>query len=108
MRHKILVVDDNADAAEMEAELLRVAGHDVQVAFDGPSALVLVESFVPDVALLDLGLPVMDGYELAAQLRQRLHPHRVRVIAVSGYAPRPHPRRARARGGVRPPSGKAR
>ncbi|MBA3231612.1 MAG: response regulator [Acidobacteria bacterium] len=73
---RILLVDDNEDAAEMLAESLRGLGHVVELAFDGPSALHLATRFVPDVALLDLGLPVIDGYELANRLRQ-----------VGGWAP---------------------
>jgi signal transduction histidine kinase/CheY-like chemotaxis protein len=81
---RILVVDDNSDAAELLAEALRHVGHDVQIALDGPEALRAVESFHPDVAVLDVGLPVMDGYELAQRLRSALDDH-VRFIAVTGY-----------------------
>ena len=67
---RVLIVDDNDDAAAMLAEVLRRQGHDVRVAHDGPAALAVSETFQPDVAILDIGLPVMDGYELAARLRQ--------------------------------------
>jgi CheY-like chemotaxis protein len=77
------VVDDNEDAAELLAEALRARGHEVRVAFDGPTALAAVEGAHPRVALLDLGLPVMDGYELARRLRARLGA--VRLVAVTGY-----------------------
>jgi PAS domain S-box-containing protein len=80
---RVLVVDDNADAAELLFELLSAIGHEVEIAFDGPRALELVDTFVPDVALLDIGLPVMDGYELARRLRGRLDG--VRLVAVTGY-----------------------
>jgi signal transduction histidine kinase len=79
---RILVVDDNADAAELLAEYLRQAGHLVALAHDGAQALRLVESFTPDVAILDIGLPVMDGYELAGRLRERLP---LRLAALTGY-----------------------
>jgi CheY-like chemotaxis protein len=79
----VLLVDDNQDAAEMMAELLRVMGHEVTVAHDGPSALAVMEDLAPAVALLDIGLPVMDGYELARQLRRR-HPE-MRLVALTGY-----------------------
>jgi signal transduction histidine kinase/CheY-like chemotaxis protein len=82
---KILVVDDNRDAAGLMAELLTVRGYEVRVAFDGPSAVAIVEDFIPDVALLDIGLPVMDGYELATQLRTLLVPYEIRFIAITGY-----------------------
>ncbi len=87
MRHakrRILLVDDNRDGAEMLAELLRAAGHEVVVAFDGPSALGTLPTFKPDVALLDIGLPVMDGYDLARKLRRAL-PEPPRLVAITGY-----------------------
>ena len=80
---RVLVVDDNVDAAELISEMLRVSGHDVVYAHDGPSALRVVETFKPDVALLDIGLPVMDGYELARRLRAMLGT--VRLVALTGY-----------------------
>ncbi len=92
----VLVVDDNVDAAELLAEALRSRGHEVQVAYDGPSALAAVEEVSPRVALLDLGLPVMDGFELARRLRERLGA--VRLVAVTGYGQEPD-RRASAQAG---------
>jgi PAS domain S-box-containing protein len=80
----ILVVDDNQDAADLLAEVLRDQGHDVQVAHDGPQALERLTAFRPEVAILDIGLPVMDGYELALALRDRLGPE-LRLLAVTGY-----------------------
>jgi PAS domain S-box-containing protein len=80
---KVLVVDDNVDAAEMLAEILRMSGYTTSVAHDGPEALELVPSFHPDIVLVDIGLPVMDGYELARRLRATLSG--VRLIAVTGY-----------------------
>ncbi len=82
---KVLVVDDNADAAELLAEALSCLGHHVQTAQDGPQALRLLEQFTPEVALLDIGLPVMDGYELARQIRARLGERPLWLIAVTGY-----------------------
>jgi CheY-like chemotaxis protein len=85
----VLVVDDNEDAAVMLQHALASLGYAVEVAYDGPSALEVCERFDPDVALLDIGLPVMDGYELAQRLRERLVetgrvPH-LRLLAVTGY-----------------------
>jgi PAS domain S-box-containing protein len=80
---RVLVVDDNLDAAAMLAEVLTARGHDVRVAADGPSAIVLAREHVPQVALLDIGLPVMDGYELGRLLLER-QPAPA-VIAISGY-----------------------
>jgi PAS domain S-box-containing protein len=82
---RIAVVDDNVDAAELMAEVLATAGHEVQVTHDGPATLQLLEWFRPEVALLDIGLPVMDGYELALRIRDRLGPEAPRLIAVTGY-----------------------
>jgi PAS domain S-box-containing protein len=81
---RLLLVDDNADAARVLAELLREHGFDVAVAHDAPAALILADEFRPAIALLDIGLPVMDGYELARHLRARL-PTPPRLVAVTGY-----------------------
>jgi signal transduction histidine kinase/ActR/RegA family two-component response regulator len=82
---RVLLVDDNEDAAEMLGYCLRSLGHRVEVAFDAPAALDLSTRYVPDVALLDIGLPVIDGYELAARLRQQQGWSGVRFAAVTGY-----------------------
>ncbi len=79
----ILVVDDNVDAAESIAEALELLGNRVRVAHDGLEALRMARENVPDLALLDIGLPVIDGYELAQRLRSE-HPD-LRMVAVSGY-----------------------
>ncbi|MFZ5481808.1 MAG: GAF domain-containing protein [Myxococcota bacterium] len=83
-RRRVLLVDDNRDAADMLAELLRGLGHEVEVEYDGASALAAAARFRPEVALLDIGLPVMDGYALARRL-QREAPSPVRLVAVTGY-----------------------
>ena len=80
---RILVVDDNVDAAESIAEVLQLLGNEVRVAHDGVEALRLARETAPDLALLDIGLPVIDGYELAQRLRSE-HPS-LRLVAVSGY-----------------------
>jgi signal transduction histidine kinase len=96
---RILVVDDNEDAAVSLAEFLIELGHQVEVAHDGPSALVIAAKFKPTVCLLDIGLPVMDGYELAQQLRGSTHlPEGARIIAVSGYGQDADRKRARDAG----------
>jgi signal transduction histidine kinase/CheY-like chemotaxis protein/PAS domain-containing protein len=94
---RILLVDDNADAAELLSEMLCASGHEVAVALDGPSALALAAGFNPDVAILDIGLPVMDGYELASRLSQLLTP-RPLLVALTGYAQERDRRRAREAG----------
>jgi CheY-like chemotaxis protein len=83
---RVLIVDDNPDAVAILAKAIRQAGHDVRTVGDGPSALRLVETFVPDVALLDIGLPVMDGYELAGFLRRMPRLSRTSLVALTGYA----------------------
>jgi CheY-like chemotaxis protein len=82
---RILLVEDDGDSAETLAVLLRIYGHEVQVARDGPTALRLAADQPPDVALLDLGLPGMDGYEVARRLREREADKLLLLIAVTGY-----------------------
>jgi signal transduction histidine kinase/ActR/RegA family two-component response regulator len=82
---RILVVDDNGDAADSLADLLRDAGHEVAVAYSPVAALDAVEAFRPQVAVLDIGLPVMDGYELAARLRANPATTGCLLIALTGY-----------------------
>ncbi|HTB56740.1 MAG TPA: ATP-binding protein [Polyangia bacterium] len=84
-RRRVLVVDDNEDALELLAEVLRDAGHVVATAKDGPTALKVMKTFQADVAILDIGLPVMDGYELAGRLRAELGKELPRLIALTGY-----------------------
>jgi PAS domain S-box-containing protein len=82
-RKRLLVVDDNVDAAETIARLLRLAGYEAECVYDGPSALEAVERNRPDIVVLDIGLPGMDGYEVARRLRARFR--RLPLIAVTGY-----------------------
>jgi PAS domain S-box-containing protein len=84
-QRQILVVDDNEDARMLLAEVLATFGHRVQSAADGPAALALLESFRPEVAILDLGLPGMDGYELAARIRGLPEHSQMRLLALTGY-----------------------
>jgi CheY-like chemotaxis protein len=78
-------VDDNVDAAESLAMLLRLGRHDVRTAHDGPTALQVAEAFRPEVVLLDIGLPRMDGYEVARQLREREGMGKALLVALTGY-----------------------
>ncbi len=82
---RILLVDDNEDAADLLAESLRMLGHDVVVAYDGPSALAILDSMTPQIGLLDIGLPVMDGYELARRIHARAGLESLPLVAVTGY-----------------------
>jgi signal transduction histidine kinase len=90
---KVLIVDDNQDGAETLAEALGDLNFLTRIAFDGPSALELVGAFKPDVMLIDVGLPVMDGYELVRRLRAS-GLSSVRLIAVTGYGQESDRRRA--------------
>jgi CheY-like chemotaxis protein len=95
---RVLIVDDNPDAAELLAEALVEGGHDVRTAGDGPSALQLVSTFSPDIAFLDIGLPVMDGYELAGLLRSVPSLAHTPLVAITGYAQDDDRQRALASG----------
>jgi DNA-binding response OmpR family regulator len=83
--HRILVVDDNRDAAESLAEILRLVGNDVATAFDGAAAVSAAEQFEPDVVLLDLGMPTLDGYAAARAIRNGAAGTRMTLIAVTGW-----------------------
>jgi two-component system CheB/CheR fusion protein len=96
-RRAILVVDDNVDSANSMAMLLRLGGHEVDVAHDGPTALDRVNSRRPDVVLLDIGLPGMSGYQVAEELR-RTHRRALRIYAMTGYGQRQDRRRSLASG----------
>jgi CheY-like chemotaxis protein len=82
---RVVVVDDNVDLAIGLAKLLQIHGHHVEIAHDGPSGLEKVRASKPDFVLLDIGLPGMDGYELAAHIRQDEGIKDTVVIAISGY-----------------------
>jgi two-component system, OmpR family, response regulator len=82
---RILVVDDNQDGAESLALVLQLSGHEVRTALSGSAALEIVPAFQPEVLLLDIGLPGMDGYELARRLRETSLSGDAVLIAVTGY-----------------------
>ncbi|MEO6031079.1 MAG: ATP-binding protein [Burkholderiaceae bacterium] len=84
-RFRVLVVDDNADAADVLAESLRVLGHQTRTAAEGAGALQALAVFQPEVVLLDLGLPGMDGFEVARRMRALPHGRDVRLVALTGY-----------------------
>jgi CheY-like chemotaxis protein len=98
-KRRILIVDDNRDAVEMLRIALEQLGSIVDVALDGPSALAHAATFDPDVALLDIGLPVMDGYELARHLREKPGAgDGLRLIAITGYGHEADQQRSREAG----------
>jgi PAS domain S-box-containing protein len=97
-RSRILVVDDNADAARGIARLLKLLGHEVVTAEDGPSGMEAARTLRPDVILLDIGLPGMSGYEVASRLRREECGKDVLIIAISGYGQEEDRRRSREAG----------
>jgi CheY-like chemotaxis protein len=94
----VLVVDDNVDAATTLGELLKAWGYEVAVAHDGPAALAAVQDMLPDIALLDIGMPAMDGYELAAHLRFQPGCEELPIVALTGSGGPEDVRRSRAKG----------
>ncbi len=90
---RVLVVEDNKDAADSLAMLLQVWGHQVRLAYDGLSGLKAARSFRPQVVFLDIGLPGLDGYEVARRLRQEFASE-LRLVAMTGYGQEDDRRRA--------------
>jgi len=94
----VLVVDDNRDAADSLRMLLEMWGHDVRVAYDGAEGLEVARSYHPDCLVLDIGLPAMNGYDLARRVRQEPGLERAKLIALTAYSGEAHARRAREAG----------
>jgi CheY-like chemotaxis protein len=97
-RRRILVVDDNRSNANSLGVLLRALGQDVAMAYDGPAALELVRRRRPDLVLLDIGLPGMDGYEVARRCRQDADLRRIMLVAMTGYGKEEDRRRSQEAG----------
>ncbi len=97
-RARILVADDNRDAAQSLAVLLQLEGHEVEIAFDGVEALRKAEQFRPQIALLDIGMPNMDGHLAARRIRERPWGDSVRLIALTGWGQEDDRRDAAAAG----------
>jgi CheY-like chemotaxis protein len=95
---RILVADDNADALETMAALLEMEGHRVDVAPDGESALAAAQALRPDVAVLDIGMPGLNGYEVARRIRAEPWGARIRLIALTGWGQAEDVERAHAAG----------
>jgi CheY-like chemotaxis protein len=83
---RIVVADDNTDAGDALQMLLEIQGHEVQVARDGRAAVEVAETFRPDIMLLDLGMPVMDGYATAAAIRSKDWGNTIHLVALTGYS----------------------
>jgi CheY-like chemotaxis protein len=84
-QRRVLVVEDNVDSAETLTLLLSVEGHEVKAVHDGPAALRMLDSFPADIVLLDIGLPGMDGYVVAQEMRRRYADRKLRLYALTGY-----------------------
>jgi len=97
-RLKILVVDDNRDAAETLSMLLELKGHEVRRAYDGDNAMQLAEDFRPQMVLLDLGMPKMNGYEACRRIRGHAWGAQMTLIAVTGWGQEEDRRKSTAAG----------
>jgi PAS domain S-box-containing protein len=95
---RVLIVEDNSDAREMLKTVLELGGHVVELAEDGPSGLAKLQTFRPDVALIDVGLPGIDGYTLARRAREQPQTRDIRLVALTGYGQADDRERARAAG----------
>ena len=94
---KVLVVDDNEDAADSLATLLNVMGYEVRIAYDGPEAIEAADEFQPAVALLDIGLPRLSGYDIARHVREK-RGGEVLLVAITGWGQEEDRRKAREAG----------
>jgi CheY-like chemotaxis protein len=97
-RARVLIVEDNVDAADALAMLLDLLGHEVVIAHDGLAAVESVERTCPDVMLVDIGLPGIDGFEVARRVRAHEHGKRVLLVALTGYGRDDDKERTRAAG----------
>jgi len=82
----VLVIEDNRDSADSLSDALALGGHDVAVAYDGPSGIALAREFRPEIVLCDIGLPGMDGYEVARAFRADEMVGYAYMVALTGYA----------------------
>jgi CheY-like chemotaxis protein len=97
-KRKILVVDDNRDAADTLAHLLRTLGHEVEIAYDGSLAVAIARRLRPDIILLDLALPSLDGYRVAEEIKADPASNKTLIVAVTGLASEQDRARAHAVG----------
>ena len=98
IRCRVLIADDNRDAADMLGEWLRELGVDVSLAYDGAEAVEVARAFQPDVAILDIGMPRLDGYQAAKRIRSEAGSRRPRLVALTGWGQQEDRRRAREAG----------
>lgn len=85
IRHRILVVDDFPDAANVACMLLKILGHEVVAAYNGQGCLDALDTFDPDILILDIGLPDLSGYEVVRKIRQHPIHHELYVAAITGW-----------------------
>jgi len=97
-RRRIMVIDDNKDAAESMSMLFELWGHEVKCAYDGRTALEAAAQYCPDAVFLDIGLPGMDGYEIAERLREQPQSAQTVLVAITGYGQDEDRRRSREAG----------
>ncbi|MCE7071875.1 response regulator [Dyadobacter sp. CY327] len=83
---RVLIVDDNKSFADITAKLIRLSGYDVIVRYTGPEGYAAARDFLPDVMLLDLGIPNVDGYEVCRKIRRLLWGKKIHIIALTGYS----------------------
>ena len=95
---RVLVVDDNVDAAQTVAMLLETSGHEVRIAHDGPEALAMALAWHPDLLLLDIGLPGLNGFQVAERIRQEPTLKNVVLVALTGYGQEADRRRSKDAG----------
>jgi CheY-like chemotaxis protein len=95
---RVLIADDNKDAADSLAMLLEIEGHEVRVAHGGHAALALAQAFRPDIALVDIGMPELNGYEVAAALRREPWGRAIQLIALTGWGQESDRRHSKAAG----------
>jgi CheY-like chemotaxis protein len=98
-KKRILVVDDNENSAKTMGWMLELMfGHEVQVAYDGASAIAMAKNFVPDLILLDIGMPGMNGYEICQAMRQEPSLKNARIVAQTGWGQKEHHERSKDAG----------
>jgi CheY-like chemotaxis protein len=95
---RILVADDNVDSADCLARLLKIAGHELCIAYDGPTALALAINFQPKLVLLDIGIPGLTGYEVARRLKETPETKKATLVAITGWGQPEDQQRSREAG----------
>jgi CheY-like chemotaxis protein len=87
-KHRVLIADDNRDSADSLAMYLKIKGHDTSTAYDGEEAIAAAEAIRPDVVLLDIGMPKLNGYDVCRRIREQPWARGTLMVAVTGFAQR--------------------